>query len=230
MVITLVGDIEPESTVALVDRYFGKLEPGVPVPPVLDKEPPQNGERRVTIDFDAEPRLMIAFHKPTLPHKDDYVFDLLMQILAEGRTSRLYRSLVVEQELVSEVGVFGAPGSRYDNLMILSMVPRHDCSCVDVEAAVYKELERLKYELVSEEELAKARKQITTSMLRRLQDNSGLARMLSSYELLGDWRYLVDYEKKLNQISAQDIMDVARRYLNANNRTVATLSRGGEQG
>lgn len=230
MVITLVGDLDVDKTITLVENYFGKLEPGVPVMPVYDKEPSQNGERRVSIDFDAEQRLMIAYHKPAMPHKDDYVFDILMQVLAEGRTSRLYRSLVVEQELVNDIGIFTAPGSRYDNLMILSMTPRFNCSCLDVEAAVYKELERLKTEPLSEAELAKARKQIATSMLRRLQDNSGLARMLSSYQLLGDWRYLVDYEEKLKQVTAEDVMEVAKRYLNVENRTVATLTRGGEQG
>ena len=230
MVITLVGDIDTEATIALVDKYFGHLAPGIAVPEVLDKEPRQRGERRVSIDFDAEQRLMIAYHKPTMPAKDDYVFDVLMQILTEGRTSRLYRSLVVKKELVSDVGVFTAPGSRYDNLMILSMTPRRTCSCLDVETAVYFELDRLKTELVSPEEIEKARKQITTSILRRLQDNSGLARMLSSYELLGDWEYLLDYEEQLNKVTAEDIMDVAKRYLNADNRTVATLSRKGEQG
>lgn len=229
MVITLVGDFIPGDAIALVEKYFGKLERGVPVPPVVDQEPPQRGERRVAIDFDAENRLMIAFHKPTLPTREDYVFDILMQVLSAGRTSRLHRSLVIEQQLVSDVGVFSAPGSRYDNLMVLSMTPAQTSSIRDVEKAVYREFERLKEEPLQLNEINKARKQITTSMLRRLQDNSGLARMLSSYQLLGDWRYLVDYEQQLTQISAQEVMAVAKRYLNADNRTVATLGRKDEK-
>ncbi len=228
MVITLVGDFDSEATLQMVDRYFGRLKPGVPVPPVVDREPEQKGERRVTIDFDAEQQLMIAYHKPSMPHRDDYVFDLLMQILCEGRTSRLYKSLVVEKQLVTDVNVFTAPGSRYDNLMILSMTPRFSCSCTDIETAVYVELNRLKSEPLSAEELSIARKQIMTSILRGLKGNSGLARMLSSYQTLGDWRYLVDYEEQLNSISAADIMDVAKRYLRADNRTVVTLIRGEE--
>ena len=66
MVITLVGDIDSRKTIDLVERYFGRLAPGVPVPPVIEKEPKQDGERRVHIDFDAEQRLMIAYHKPTM--------------------------------------------------------------------------------------------------------------------------------------------------------------------
>lgn len=226
MVITLVGDFDSHSTIKLVNRYFGKLPPGVAVPPVFDREPAQQGERRVVIDFDAEQQLMIAFHKPTMPQKDDYVFDILMQVLTDGRTSRLYKALVVEQQLVTDVGVFSAPGSRYDNLMVLSMTPRRSSSCAEVEEAVYRELEHLKNEPLSVLEIEKARKQITTSTLRGLKGNSGLARMLSSYQVLGDWRYLLDYEEKLNAVTAEDVMAVAKRYLNADNRTVAILSRG----
>ncbi len=229
MTITLVGDFDSAETLKLVDRYFGQLKRGVPVPPVLDREPKQNGERRTMIDFDAEPQLMIAYHKPTLPHFDDYVFDIIMQVLSEGRTSRLYRSLVLEKQLVTDVGVFGAPGSRYNNLMVVALTPRQNRSCRDVEAAVYQELDRLKDEPITQEELDTARKQIMTSMLRRLKGNSGLARMLSSYQTLGDWHYLVNYEKELNKVTVDDVMTVAKRYLNADNRTVVTLKRGGAE-
>ncbi|OEU71304.1 MAG: peptidase M16 [Desulfuromonadales bacterium C00003093] len=227
MVITLVGDFKSAAALALVKRYFGPLKPGLPVPEVVDQEPPQNGERRVRVIFDAEPQLLVAYHKPTLPHRDDYAFDILMQILGEGRTSRLYQSLVVEKQLVTDVSVFGAPGSKYNNLMTIVLTPRRSCSCVDIESALYAELERLQTEPINAAEIEKARHQILTTILRRLQGNSGLARMLSSYEVLGGWKYLVEYEKELNSMTAADVMDVAKRYLQAHNRTVATLGRGG---
>jgi len=229
MVITLVGDFDSKSTLQMVDRYFGKLAPGVPVPPVVDKEPEQRGERRVTIDFDAEQQLMIAYHKPAMPHKEDYVFDIILQVLGEGRTSRLYKSLVIEKQLVTDVGVFTAPGSRYDNLMILSMTPRNGRSCPDIEKATYAELDRLKSEPLSRSELDTARKQIMTSILRGLEGNGGLARMLSSYQTLGDWHYLVDYEKQINSVTAEDVMAAAKHYLRVDNRTVVTLIRGEDQ-
>lgn len=226
MTITLVGDFDSAATFKLIDRYFGQLKRGVPVPRVVDQEPEQNGERRVMINYDAEPQMMIAYHKPTLPEYADYVFDIIMQILSEGRTSRLYQALVLDKQLVTDVSVFGAPGSRYNNLMVVALTPRHGSSYDDVEQAVYQELNRLKDEPLSQTELKNARKQIMTSILRRLKGNSGLARMLSSYQTLGDWHYLVNYEDELKKVSAADIMDVAKRYLRADNRTVVTLERG----
>ncbi len=227
MVITLVGDFESAAALDLVTRYFGSLEPGVPLPPVVEREPEQKGERRAQVMFDAEPQLMIAYHKPTMPHRDDYAFDILMQVLGEGRTSRLYQSLVVDKQLVTEVSVFGAPGSRFNNLMTLSLTPRQSCTCTEVEDAVYSELERLQTEQISQQELEKARRQILTSILRGLKGNSGLARMLSSYEILGGWEYLVDYEEQLNTITAEEVMKVAKTYLTPANRTVVSIGREG---
>lgn len=226
MIITLVGDVEAEKALELVKGYFGKIAPGKPVPAVADREPQQRGERRAQVVFDAEPQLVIAYHKPTMPHRDDYVFDLLMQILAEGRTSRLYRKLVVEDQLAASVGVYGAPGSRYDNLMVISATPRYPHTVEEVEAAVYAELERLKEELVTPGELEKCRNRILTDFLRGLNGNEGLARMLSSYQALnGDWRYLVNYETEIKKLTQDDLRDVARRYFKPENRTVVTLSR-----
>ena len=226
MVITLVGDFDSATTLPMINRYFGKLKPGVPVPTISTREPEQQGERRATVKFDAEPQMLIAFHKPTLPHRDDYVFDLIMQILTSGRTSRLYKALVLDKKLVTHVDTYGAPGSRYDNLMVLAAVPHNGISFAQVEEAIYAELERLQTEPITQLELDTASKQILTSIMRGLKGNSGLAGSLSSYETLGDWRYLVNYESELKTIVPQDIMDVAKRYLKADNRTVVTLQRG----
>lgn len=226
MVITLVGAFDSEQTLALVERYFASIAPGTPIPAVVDREPPQRGERRARINFDAEPQLAIAYHKPSMPHRDDYTFDLLMQILGEGNTSRLYRKLVVEQQLAASVGVYGAPGSRYDNLMVISATPRHPHTLEEVEAAIYAEVERFKEQPVTAAELETARNRILTDLLRMLKGNNGLARMLSNYQALtDDWRYLVTYEEEISKISRDDLSAVARRYLNADNRTVVTLSR-----
>jgi len=228
MIITLVGSFDSKDTLALIDEYFGDLPPGTKVPTVTDREPQQQGERRIHVNFDAQPRMMIAYHKPTLPHPDDYAFDLLASVLSQGRTSRLYQALVVEQQLVTDVGVFTAPGSRYNNLLVFSLLPRHGVSLIEVENALEAELQRLLSDPLSAAEIDKARRQITTSLLRGIRTNSGLARMLSIYQVIGDWTYLVTYEDRLNSVIPDDLERVVKTYLRKSNRTVATLSRGGE--
>ena len=109
-IVAIVGDIDTDATIALVEKYFAAIPPGTPVGPVTVEEPQQMGEKEIEIVGDAEPQLLIGFHKPTFPDPDDYVFDVIDMLLSQGRTSRLYRKLVVEKQLVTEVSTFTAPG------------------------------------------------------------------------------------------------------------------------
>ncbi|MBE0598334.1 MAG: insulinase family protein [Desulfuromonadales bacterium] len=226
-VIALVGDIDTPAAIAMVERYFGNIPAGTPVPPVVAVEPPQVAEKRIHVRFDAEPQLSIAFHKPTLPAKEDYVFDLIDLILGQGRTSRLYRALVVEKGLATSVSTSSAPGSRFPNLFVISAVPRFPHTPQEVEAAIYEELERLIREPVQPEELEQVRTRLRTDRLRFLRGNDGLARMLTYYETIaGDWRYVVTYDEQVAALTAADVQDVARRFFTPTNRTVAILTRG----
>ena len=225
MVITLVGDFKSAEALALVKKYFSKIPPGTPVPQVVDVEPPQRGEKRIMVNFDAEPDVSIAFHKPAMPHLDDYCADLLMNILAGSPTSRLYKRLVVEEQLASSVEIYGAPGSRYSNLFVIDATPRHPHSVKEVETAIYEELNKLKSAPVSTTELKRARNRLVTDNLRQMRSNSGLARLLSSYAVIGGWQYLTDYAEKVEAIDPPKLIAFANRYLTAKNRTVAVLQR-----
>jgi len=225
-VITLVGDIDTAAAVSLVEDYFGTLPAGEPVPKVTAVEPPQKGEKRIHVRFDAEPQLAIAYHKPTLPERADYVFDVIDQILSQGRTSRLYRALVVEKGLAASVSTYSAPGSRYPNLFVISATPRHPHTLAEVEEAIYAELGRLAQEPVIDEELEQARNRLRVDRLRYLKGNSGLARMLSYYQsVAGDWRYLVGYDQEIASMTAAEIMETASLWLVAQNRTVTVLDK-----
>jgi len=223
-VIAIVGDVDAEQTHQLVERYFGSMPPGEKIPPVTAVEPPQQGERRTEVCFDAEPQLLVAFHKPTLPSRDDYTFDLLGHLLTEGPRSRLYRSLVLEQQLATKVTSYSAPGARYNNLFVVSLTPRSPHTTAELERALYRELELLKQQPVSEQELTPIRKQLRADRLRYLKSNNGLANMLTRFQVVaGDWRYLVDYDENIARIHGDDLQQVAQRWLTKENRSVITL-------
>jgi predicted Zn-dependent peptidase len=225
-VITLVGDVTLESATQIVERYFGAIPAGTPVPRVVTVEPPQNGEKRLAVEFDAEPLLSMAFHKPTLPERADYVFDIIDLLLSGGTSSRLYRALVVEQGLAASVSTYTAPGSRYPNLFIVSATPRFPHTLAEVEAGIVAELKRLADTPVADDELQRVRQRLRADLLRALRSNNGLARMISHYQTVaGDWRYLVDYPSIIETITAEDIQQVAQMYFRNENRTVARLGR-----
>lgn len=226
-IIALVGDIDPQKSVALVEKYFGDILPGTPVPPVPVDEPQQAGEKRTEVIGDAEAELLIGFHKPTLPHADDYVFDVIDMLLTDGRTSRLYKKLVLEKKLATSVSSFGGPGSRYANLFILSATPRAPHTVAEVEEAIYEELERLKKEPMTEKELQQILNQLEFEESRQMASNGGLARNLTEYEAVaGSWRYLIEHRQKVAQITAADVMRVAKQYFTRQNRNVGFITKG----
>lgn len=222
---TLVGDIDIEKTKLLLDRYFGVIPNRGKPKPVKTKEPEQKGVRTTTVYFDAEPQVLIGYHKPTLPDYDDYVFDVIKSVLSDGRTSRLYTNIVKEKRLAFSIDTYqGLPGARYDNLFVFYAVPRHPNTNKDVENAIYEEINKLKTEPVSEKELQKVRNQIDANFIRGLDSNQGLASMLGYFEVIAyDWKYILKQRENFKKVTPDDIMKVARKYFIDDNKTIGYL-------
>ncbi|HET9846001.1 MAG TPA: insulinase family protein, partial [Nitrospira sp.] len=187
--------------------------------------PPQRGERRVEVEFDAEPSLAIGFHKPALGHPDDYVFDVIDELLTDGPTSRLYSKLVRDSRLAASVNSdANYPGVRSANLFVLSATPLAPHSTAEVETAILAELERLKTEPVAPKELERIVNNLDADMVRALRSNSGLASQLALYQTVaGDWRFILKSRDRIAAVTPADIQRVATQYFTKSNRTVATL-------
>lgn len=223
--IAIVGDINPKEVMALIEQTFGKIPPAPPQPSIVTVEPPQRGERRVEVEFDAEPSVAIGFHKPALGHPDDYVFDVIDAVLTEGLTSRLYVNLVRDQRIAASVNSdSNYPGVRSPNLFVFSATPLAPHTTAEVEAAIYAELERLKTEPVSAKELEKVLNNLDADLVRALRSNGGLASQLALYQTVAeDWRYALKARDKIAAVTPADIQRVAAEYFTKTNRTVATL-------
>ena len=223
-VMVIVGNIDIDATISLIEKYFGDMQ-SQPLPnEVTTEELPQEGERRIEVEYDAEPQLMIGYRKPTLPHFDDYVLDMISAILSDGRTSRFYKNIVEEGIAVSTSSLNGYPGARYDNLFVIDGAPRSPHTTVDLEEAIYAELERLKTEPVAEKEFKRILKQVDASFIRNLSSNAGMAQQLAFFEgIAGDWHYILKWRENMYKITPEDIMRVAKTYFMKSNRTVGTL-------
>jgi len=223
--IAIVGDVNPKEVIALIERTFGTIPAAPPPPQIVTVEPPQRGERRVEVEFDAEPSVAIGYHKPALGHADDYVFDVIDAVLSDGLTSRLYTKLVREKRLAASIGSdANYPGVRAPNLFILTATPLAPHTTAEVEAAIYEELERLKTEPVSAKELEKVINNLDADLVRALRSNGGLASQLALFQTVaGDWRYALRSRDKIAAVKPADIQRVATRYFTKSNRTVAVL-------
>ena len=232
LTMAIVGDVDPDQVKALATKYFSQI-PSRPKPdPVETVEPPQLGERRVVVDDPAQPFVLIGYHKPDIHHPDDAVFDAITDIVGMGRTSRLYKSLVKEKRIaVAASGFPGMPGTKYPNLFLFYAVPARGHTNEECEEAIDAEIERLKSELVTPEELAKAKTRARAGLIRQLDSNSGLAAQLTFYEVVtGDWRNLFKQLDKIEKVTAEDIQRVAGEYFTTKNRSVGIIKTTGAGG
>ncbi len=227
-IVAIVGDINTTETIALVERYFGMIKRGKVVPPVTALEPKQAGERRIELSAEAEPTLIMGFHKPGIATPDDYVFDVISKILGSGRTSRFYKKLVIDEQLASETSVFDAPGTRYPNLFVIGANPRAPHTVKELEDAIQAELDLLKTTPVAARDLQRILNKIEYEEARRMGTNGGLARNLTEYEATtGSWRYMTENRDKIAKVTPADIQRVAVTYFTRENRVVGFISKKG---
>lgn len=221
-VVVLAGDVDPENAFTLAQKYFGDIPKAPDAPLVRTREPEQKGERRATLEWDAEPSVMVAYHVPTWPHPDYFPLRVLAQTLAWGKSSRLERALV-KTGLTSDAGVFFGPGERYNHLLIFGADPIAPRTTADVEAAFSKEIERLAREPVTARELERIRNNLEANFVRSLGSNRSLAFQMSQAHLLtGSWRTLLTYRDHIAKVAPEDVTRVAQTYLRPANRTVVT--------
>jgi len=224
-IIALVGDFKADKVIPMLEAAFGNIPSAPPPPRVITVEPPQRGERRVEVEEEANAQLLLGYHKPNLHHADDAVFDVIDALLSMGRTSRLYKSLVVKQKIaVSASAGSSTPGARYANLFTLSATPRAPHTTAELETALYAELEKLKTEGPTQKELEKVMTNIDASKIRSLRSNGGLAGQLAYFEAVADdWKYIMRNRDAIAKVTAEDVKRVAKAYFVKKNRTVATL-------
>jgi predicted Zn-dependent peptidase len=224
----LVGDLNPAEVIRTAERYFGDI-PRQPVPPpLLLEEPPQPGERRIRVEFPAEPQLLMLYRIPPIGHPDMYALSVLGSLLSDGRSSWLYRRLVEERRLVTSIAA-GPWFLRYAGLFMIQATPRAPHTLEQVEAAVEEEIQRARAELPTVRELTKVRNQMEVSAVRGLASNGGLAAHLGdAWALTADWRFVFEERKKIQAVTADEVVSAAKRYLLPRHRTVAWLVRGQE--
>ena len=221
----IVGDVKAERVIPIIDEYFGRV-PKRPAPePLRTVEPPQTAEREVILRDPSQPFYVEGYHKPAETGPDQPVYDAIDDILSNGRTSRLYRSLVRDKKIAVATQSFtGYPGRKYPGLWAVYAVPAKGHTDEEVAAAIHAEIDRLKTEDVSDAELEKFKTRAKATLLRSLDNNQGLAFQLAEYQrLYGDWQELFRYLQRLDKVTKADIRRVANETFKESNRTVGMI-------
>jgi predicted Zn-dependent peptidase len=225
MTAAIVGDVNPKEVKRLAETYFGRL-PKKPHPEaVRTVEPPQNGEHRVEVEAQAQPYLLVGFHKADVRDKDHAVFEAISDILGEGRTSWLYKSLVKDKKIaVAAEAITGYPGDKYPGLFVFFTVPSAGHTVEENLKAVEEQIDRLKTEKIPPDQLEQVKTRTRAGVIRSLRSMEGLAGALAQNQALeGDWRQLFKDIDEIGAVTADDIQRVAKACFEKKNRTIGVI-------
>lgn len=232
MTAAIVGDVKFKTVKRLAEKYFGDLPRG-PLPPrPRFKEAGQNGERRVVVESAGEPAIYIGFRTPAHPDRDNLIMLLINQLLVNGRSSRLYKELVIKEKLTQNFFAFSNyPGTRYPALSVIHAKPNDSRSMSQLEAAIYTQLEKFKTEPVAPKEIESVIHQLEASFFQSCEDNLSIALKIAAGAVIyGDMDYEFKKLQELRTITPREIMETAKKYFKPSNRTVGVLQAKAESG
>ena len=223
-IVVAAGAFKGGELLEKIKRRFGRIPRGKVPPPVLAIEPPQNGERRVTVTKQAQlPIVYLAWHVPNQKSDDAPALELLSTILAGGRASRLYRDLVYQRQLALEAGGDYSYFSVDPNLFWFWATPMPGQTPEKLEAELLAHMEKLKTEPVTEEELSRAKNQIEAAFVYQEDSIHQRASMLARFELIGGFALKESFVTKIRAVTAADLTRVARAWFEPDKKSVGVL-------
>ena len=225
MVVTVVGDVNASEAMPLIEKYFGRIPSHAKPDERVTTEPPQNSERRIVLHEQTQPLYLEGYHRPDYRDPDDAVYDAITDLMSEGRTSRLYRALVRDQKIASaSAGFSGLPGNKYPHLFAFYAFPLPGHKPDEMAGPIHAEIEKLKKEDISDDELKMIKTRAKANLIRSLDSNSGLAYELGLNQArYDDWRELFREVDRIDKITKADIRRVANKTFTDNNRTVGII-------
>jgi predicted Zn-dependent peptidase len=225
MVVAVAGDVKASQVMPILEKYFSRLPASHTPDETTTTEPPQNSERQVVLKEKSQPLYLEGYHRPDYRSKDDAVYDAITDLMSEGRTSRLYRALVRDKKIASfSAGFSGLPGIKYPHLFAFYAFPLPGHTPREVADAIHVEIERLKKEDITDDELKMIKTRTKANLIRSLAENEGLATELATFETrYGDWRELFRSVDRIDKVTKADIRRVANETFNDTNRTVGII-------
>ena len=225
MVVAVVGDVKASETMPVIEKYFGRIPSRAKPDERTTTEPPQNAERRVILQDMSQPLYLEGYHRPDYRSADDAVYDAIADLMSNGRTSRLYRALVRDKKIAADsAGFSGLPGNKYPHLFAFYAFPLPGHKPDEMAAAIHVEIEKLKNEDITDEELKMIKTRAKANLIRSLGSNEGLANNLAIYQSrYDDWRELFRSVDRIDKVSKADIRRVATQTFVPTNRTVGII-------
>lgn len=227
--LVVVGDVVPDDVYAMAKRYYGAVPKGKPIMFKPRQESVQHGERRIVVEAPAKlPFILMGYKVPVLAtakdEKEAYALDVLAGVLDGGDSARFARDLIRGRQLAASAGASYDLYARMDDLFILQAIPANGHSIQEIEAALRGQVEKVKTELVDEKELKRIKAQVIAAKVYEKDSLFYQAMSLGMLESVGlGWQRQDEYVDKIKAVTAEQIREVAKKYLVNEHLTVATL-------
>ncbi|MDQ3261907.1 MAG: insulinase family protein [Pseudomonadota bacterium] len=227
--LVVVGDVNHQEVLALADKYFGPLKPQALPERKPQTEPPQLGVKRITVKAQAElPYIAMAYHAPVLKDAakdwEPYALQLLMGVLDGNESARLNKTLVRDSRIASSAGAGYDAVERGPGMIVVDGTPSEGKTVAELEIALRAQLEKVKAEGVTEDELQRVKSQIIAGQVFGLDSMFGQAMQIGRTENAGfSWRDLDVMLERLRAVTADQVKQVAQKYLQDDRLTVAIL-------
>ncbi|MEO5862902.1 MAG: pitrilysin family protein [Burkholderiales bacterium] len=227
--LVVVGDVNHQDVLALADKYFGPLKPQALPERKPQTEPPQLGVKRITVKAQAElPYIAMAYHAPVLKDAakdwEPYALQLLMGVLDGNESARLNKTLVRDSRIASSAGAGYDAVERGPGMIVVDGTPSEGKTVAELEIALRAQLEKVKAEGVTEDELQRVKSQIIAGQVFGLDSMFGQAMQIGRTENAGfSWRDLDVMLERLRAVTADQVKQVAQKYLQDDRLTVAIL-------
>ena len=225
LTVGIVGDVDADEVFKMAEVYFGRIPSGPKPEHVRTEEPEQWGERRVIVEAKSQPMIIIGYHCPDYRHKDSVPLEALANIMGQGRSSRLYQVLVKEKKIAAAIeSLIGYPAKKFPNLIVFFAVPARGHTSAECLELIDEEVEKVKKESVTTEEITKYKRSAVKSILDKMKSNADMAALLTHADVvLGDWKLSFEQVEEIRAITAEDVKRVANIYLIKKQRTIGEI-------
>ena len=225
-IMLITGDINATEAFAKVETHFAGIKNSTDIPEMKFVEPKQDGPKRIVIHKESEVEMIaITFHIPDFKDPDQPRLSAISEMLSSGKSSRLYENLVDKKSLVNQIYAYNMENID-PGLFIFLAVCNPAVKAETVEKELIAEIERMKNEKVSEEELDKVKINTRADFIFSLESASSVADLFGSYLARGDLKPLEEYEDQINAMNVDDIQKAANRYFDFSASTTIILRKG----
>ena len=227
-ILVVTGDVDPKEVFKKAKKEFGQIKNKAPIPKFKFVEPEQDGPKRVTIYKESEVEMLaLTFHIPNFKSPDQVTLSVISEILYSGKSSRLYKNLVNEKQLVNQIYAYNMENID-PGLFIFLAVCNPGVKAEDAELELHKEIERIKTTKVTKAELEKVKINTKSDFIHSLESSTSVANLFGSYLVRGDLTPLLTYEENVNKVTAKQVQEIANKYFDLDKSTTVILKKKSE--